>query len=250
MLDVRRQAHPRMPAHFINRIRRRWKSGIGERTHRYGHVLRLALGVVMHGSTTLRTEVEMSPAALIAGKDMHRRRAGDLHSFSPKARLHRKHTAGPALARQAMADRHAQRLLARSEAELTAAAGGGAMGHLWSAEIFRFSNVHAQVRQRSPLPLQRGFDQSAHLKCRTAHILFRSAQSPEICILACSSLGREAIARLRALEPLSIVNRRRSLAEPNQGRSEDHELLCSSHMTSHRRRRQFAMLQLEPRLLC
>ena len=120
VLHVGRQNNPGMHALLVDRKRGRWKAGIGKCSYWNGHELWVSLELVMHGGAALWAEVKCGLASCVAGADISRGRACDLHGASTKARLRAKYAACSALAGQAMTDGNAQRFLARSELELTA----------------------------------------------------------------------------------------------------------------------------------
>src|SRR3954454_22168952 len=110
MLNAGWQRHPGVLAVLPNRDARPGKRGIGERTHGNCHRLRRRVLHVVDGRSALATEVVRPRLSLVGGSGVSPPPpiGGDTITREPS--LEPERAPRPVLAREAMADRHPQRL--------------------------------------------------------------------------------------------------------------------------------------------
>src|SRR6267378_1259593 len=98
-----RQPHPRVPAAIVDRPFRRGKARVGKGADRHAHRLVVTLFGVKHGRPANRAEPESELRSVVPDTHVFGGGAEDLERRS-EARERREHTAGPALAGEAVAD--------------------------------------------------------------------------------------------------------------------------------------------------
>src|SRR3954454_6632973 len=128
-LDAVGQAHPRMPARFVDRDRRRREGGIGERADRHRDELRRRSRGVEDRGPAVRAEVKLALFTVVRHADVVGVAARDADATDREPRLQPERAAGPALAGEAVTDRDPERIALRRQAKLPAGTGGLARLH-------------------------------------------------------------------------------------------------------------------------
>ena len=129
MLGFRGQRHPWMLARLPDGEGRRWKRGIGERTHGDRHDVRCRTRDVEDGRAALGTEVVRPRLPRVGDSNVFSRAAGGVNVVTREPRLEPERTPGPALASEAVADRDSHRLSFDLQTQLAAPASGAPRDH-------------------------------------------------------------------------------------------------------------------------
>ena len=127
MFDIHFPGHhgPAVPSAFPDRVLRRHELRVREGSDRHGDEIRSLLGDPEDGRAATGAEAEGDGSAAVGRSDERRglpHRLPDL--FTREPRLHAEDTAGPPLAREAMAHRDTGGRAFAHEPELTAGANG------------------------------------------------------------------------------------------------------------------------------
>jgi hypothetical protein len=129
MLSVRGRHYPRVLARLPYREAGPRECGIGERTHGDRHDVRCRARNVVDGRAALGTEAERPRVSLVGDPDVFARATGSADATSWEPRLEPEGAPGPALAREAVADRDSHGLSFDHQTQLAAAAGGPPRDH-------------------------------------------------------------------------------------------------------------------------
>ena len=120
---------PAMLALLPYRIVRRRKVAIGKIAHRYGKEGVVRAGMIPKRASACRAEMEVGGLTAVTNMFVNAGLAAYRHRIRREARLKSKCRSAAFLAIIAMADRNPDRFAGAGNAELAAAAGGGAGGH-------------------------------------------------------------------------------------------------------------------------